>query len=125
MDVVCVPTELFQHLMRRHPEVAASALQHFARRLRSFTEMIEQISLQTVPARLARYLYQMARVEGAPVDGGILVRREVTVQDLASLLGSVREVVSRHLKDFEDQGIIKVRRHEILVVDLVGLESLI
>ena len=125
MDVVCVPTELFHHLMRRHPQVAATVLRHFARRLRSFTEMIEQISLQTVPARLARYLFQLARVEGSPAEGGILVRREVTVQDLASLLGSVREVVSRHLKDFEDQGIIEVRRHEILIVDIDELESLI
>lgn len=125
MDVICFPTDLFQHLMRRHPEVAATVLRHFARRLRSFTEMIEQISLQTVPARLARYLFQLARVEGSPAEGGILVRREVTVQDLASLLGSVREVVSRHLKDFEDQGIIEVRRREILIVDLAGLEDLI
>jgi CRP/FNR family transcriptional regulator len=124
-EVVCFPTEAFHALLRRRPEVALTVLDHFARRLRSFTEMIEQISLQTVPARLARYLFQLARVEGVPTGGGILVRREVTIHDLASLLGSVREVVSRHLKDFEDQGIIEVRRHEIVIRDLRALEDLI
>lgn len=124
-QVVCFPTEAFHNLLRRHPDVALTVLDHFARRLRSFTEMIEQISLQTVPARLARYLFQLARVEGVPTQGGILVRRDVTIQDLASLLGSVREVVSRHLKDFEEQGIIQVSRHEIVILDLPGLEDLI
>lgn len=124
-EVLLVPSGAFGQLMSRRPEVAHALLLHFARRMRGFTEMIEAISLQTVQARLARYLYQLAREEGQPVEGGILVPREITQQDLASLLGSVREVVSRTLHGMETEGIVEVRRKEILVRDLDRLRALL
>lgn len=124
-EIVLIPADAFRELMFRHPEVAHALLRHFARRMRAFTEMVEAISLQTVQARLARYLYQLARVEGEPVEGGILVPREITQQDLASLLGSVREVVSRTLSSMEDDGILEVQRRQILVRDLARLQALV
>jgi CRP/FNR family transcriptional regulator len=124
-EVVLVPAAAFRRLMEQKSAVSRALLEHFARRLRSFTEMIEAISLQTVQARLARYLYQLAREEGQREAGGILVPREITQQDLASLLGSVREVVSRTLKGMEDDGILEVRRKEILIRDLDELRRLI
>lgn len=120
--IVIIPREPFLALVRTKPEVALGLLRHFARRTRAFTELVGQIGLQTVHARLARYLYQLAREEGVETTGGLIVRREITVQDLASLLGSVREVVTRALQFLESEGIIEVRRREIVVRDLAALE---
>jgi CRP/FNR family transcriptional regulator len=125
LEVVLVPAESVVRLARTHGDVAMALLRHFARRLRSFTELVEQISLQTVQARLARYLYQLAREEGAATENGILVPREITQQDLASLVGSVREVVSRTLKVMEDDGIVEVRRRDILIRDMEALNRLL
>jgi CRP/FNR family transcriptional regulator len=124
-EVMLVPAAPFRRLMTRRPEVAESLLRHFARRLRAFTEMVEAISLQTVQARLARYLYQLAREEGQETPEGIVVPREITQQDLASLVGSVREVVSRTLKTMEDDAILEVRRKDILIRDLEALKVLL
>jgi CRP/FNR family transcriptional regulator len=121
LDVVLVPSDSFIRLIKAHPGVSMALLRHFARRLRSFTELIEQISLQTVQSRIARYLYQLAREEGVRQDNGIVVPREITQQDLASLVGSVREVVSRTLKVMEEDGIVEVRRRDILIRDLDAL----
>lgn len=123
-EVVLFPVDAVTNLVRRHPEVALPMLLHFARRLRSFTELVEQISLQTVPSRIARYLYHLAREEGVQTPDGIVVPREVTQQDLASLVGSVREVVSRTLKIMEDDGLVAIRRKEILIRDLPGLRAM-
>ena len=124
-EVVLIPSESFIRAIRTHPDVALRVLVHLARRLRSFTELVEQISLQTVQSRLARYIYQLAREEGVASDGAVVVKREITQQDLASLVGSVREVVSRTLKSMEDDGILTVQRHEIVVHDLQALRTLL
>jgi len=124
-EAILVPTDAFARAIREHPEVGTVMLQHFARRLRSFTELVEQISLQTVQGRLARYLYQLAREEGVQTAAGIVVPRVITQQDLASLLGSVREVVSRTLKVMEEDGIVEVRRKDILIRDLKALNQLL
>ncbi len=123
--VVLVPAAAFRHIVDTHPAVATGLLKHFARRLRSFTELVEQISLQTVQQRVARYLYMAAREEGQQTPEGIVVPRTITQQDLAALVGSVREVVSRTLRVLEDDGIVEVRRKEIVVRDLRALGRLL
>ena len=124
-EVVLIPTAAVIDIIGRHPEVAVPLLVHFAKRLRSFTELVEQISLQTVPSRIARYLYQVAREEGVSTEEGVVIARDITQQDLASLVGSVREVVSRSLKMLEDEGIILIRRKEMVILDLGALREMV
>ncbi len=124
-EVVLIPTAACTALAERFPGVSATILRHFARRLRSFTELIEQLSLQTVQNRIARYLYMLAREEGVPTAEGISVPRAITQQDLASLVGSVREVVTRTLHTMEEDGVVEIRRREIIVRDLDALGRLI
>jgi len=123
-ETILIPTRAMLVLIERYPKVAAEVLRHFASRIRSFTSLVEQISLQTVPGRIARYLYQLAREEGRPTPDGIVVPRQITQQDLASLVGSVREVVSRSLRVMEEDGIVAVGRKEILIIDLGALQKL-
>ena len=47
------------------------------------------------------------------------------MQDLAAVVGSVREVVSRTMKTFEQDGVVEVRRKEILVRDIEALRRLL
>lgn len=124
-EIVLIPSDSFHRAIRNNPDVALPVIVHLAKRLRAFTELIEQISLQTVHARLARYLYQLAREEGVVRDHTLVVPREITQQDLASLVGSVREVVSRTLKAMEEDGIVTVRRREIEIHDLAALRQLL
>lgn len=122
-QVVLIPSKVMFALMARRPEVAAALLEHIARRLRAFTELVEQMGQQTVRGRVSRYLYDLAREEGVQTPEGIVVQRSLTQQDLASLVGSVREVVSRTLKVMAEEGIVEVRRKEIVVRDLAALRE--
>lgn len=123
--VVLVPAALFRTLVETHPAIAADLLAYFARRLRSFTELVEQISFQTVQQRVARYIYYAAREHGIETPEGVVVRRAITLQDLASLVGSVREVVSRTLHVLETEKIVILNRKEFLILDLEVLKKLL
>jgi CRP/FNR family transcriptional regulator len=120
-DVVLVPLAVAQVLVERYPEVARRLLRHLAARLRAFNELVEQLSLQTVQQRLARYLYFAAKETGVETAGGIAVERRLSGQDLASLVGSVREVVARTLKGLEDEGVIVIERQRYLIRSLEEL----
>lgn len=124
-EVLLIPQRAFLALSSQFPLVSSAMLRHFARRLRSFTELVEQLSLQTVQNRIARYLYFLAREEGTVTAEGIAVPRVITQQDLASLVGSVREVVSRTLRVMEEDGIVELRRQEIIIRDIGALARLV
>lgn len=122
-DVLLVPSGLLKDIVRRHPEVSIALLGIFAHRIRMFVELVEQLSLQTVETRLARYIFQLARLKGVERDGETIVQRELTVQDLATLIGSVREVVARQFHALEEEGVIRVERKEIVVLDMEALRQ--
>ncbi|MEO8541740.1 MAG: Crp/Fnr family transcriptional regulator [bacterium] len=124
-EALFISTATMFDVIGRHPVVAFELLRHFAARLRGFTELIEQISLQTVQSRIARYLYVSAREEGKETSEGIVVARSLTQQDMAALVGSVREVVSRTLRVMEDDGLVEVRRTEFVVRDLEALKRMV
>jgi CRP/FNR family cyclic AMP-dependent transcriptional regulator len=109
--------EDFWHLLRAYPPLAEAVLVDFAARLRRFTALVEDLSLRTVAERLARLLLEMAGEPQGPAP-------RFTQQELASRLGTVREVVSRTLKRFEEQGLIRVERHRIIILDPEGLERI-
>lgn len=124
-EVVVFPTRAVHALLDEEPRVARLMLQHFGRRLRAFTELVQQVSLQTVQNRLARYLYLTARERGTETGDGVVFARDMTQHDLAALLGTVREVVARTLHVFEEEGIIEVRRKEFVVRDMDALRRLL
>lgn len=124
-EVVLFPRRAVHALLAEEPQVARLMLRHFARRLRAFTELMQQISLQTVQNRLARYLYLTARERGTETEGGVAFARDMTQQDLAALVGTVREVVARTLRVFEGEGIIEIRRKEFVVRDMDALRRLL
>ena len=69
----------------------------------------------SVPQRVARHLLEISAREQA-AEGGALVAH-VSQQELADLVGSVREVVARALRELRDQGVVRVSRSGIVVVD--------
>jgi CRP-like cAMP-binding protein len=105
------------YLIRAHPSLAEAVLVDFCGRLRQLTGLVEDLSLRTVPERLARLLVGMANDDA---DGP----RRFTQQELAARLGTVREVISRTLKSFEGDGLIRTERHRITILDYERLNAI-
>jgi CRP/FNR family transcriptional regulator len=101
--------------VRESPDLALALLRHLSDRLDHLTNLVEDLSLRTVRGRLARFLLRNAS-EGA-------VQRRWTQDEIASQLGTVRDVIGRSLRALEDEGLVRVDRHRIILTDREALEA--
>ncbi|HRW07226.1 MAG TPA: Crp/Fnr family transcriptional regulator, partial [Caldilineaceae bacterium] len=101
-----------QHLAMRHPALAWALIESIARRARYLVGLVQDLSLRSVKSRLAKLLLDQARAAEEEV-----VPRMLTQEEMASRLGTVREVVGRALRSLAAAGIIEFDRHQIVILD--------
>lgn len=114
------PRTAFVELISRNPSLSLNMLGVLSMRLRQFTVQIENLSLKEVPGRLASYLLYLAEEQGR-VD---TVTLTISKGQLASLLGTIPETLSRILTRMSQQHLIDTRGREIILKDLDGLVDL-
>jgi CRP/FNR family transcriptional regulator len=107
----------FRRVCRQRPEVALKVLGVVGERLRQLVSIVEGVTFGSVRQRLARSLLDFGAQAGKPS-----FPFPVTHQELASRLGTVREVVSRNLSRFQAEGLVRIERKTISLIDPVGLE---
>jgi CRP-like cAMP-binding protein len=120
--VVIVSQSDVRDLLRRHPEVALDVIRLFASRLRAYKLVVEDLSLRDVVGRVARLLRDHARGEATLVEDSASLNLRYTQNELAAMVGSVREVVQRALKALEDAGVIQMTRGRIRITDVEALD---
>ncbi len=119
--VLFIPREEFARLIRKDPSLALNMLAVLSQRLRRFSALIENLSLKEVPGRLAAYLLFFGEGKKASDD----LTLEISKNQLASLLGTIPETLSRILARMSREGFVEssgVRR--IRILDRKGLEEL-
>jgi len=113
----------FQALCLAHPRVALKVLRVVGARLRQLVGIIEELSFTTVRHRLASFLLRLGRTEGKRTAGGVEVILAVSNQELASQIGTVRELVSRNLSRFQSEGLVTIDGRIVTIHDLKALEA--
>jgi CRP/FNR family transcriptional regulator, cyclic AMP receptor protein len=113
----------FQSLCLAHPHVALKVLRVVGARLRRLVGIIEELSFTTVRHRLASFLLRLARTEGKRTADGVEVTLPVSNQELASQIGTVRELVSRNLSRFQSEGMLKITGRSVIIQDPKALEA--
>jgi CRP/FNR family transcriptional regulator len=111
VDLVGVPRSLFLQLIDGFEPFRRQIFQLVAERMTELMSLVEEVAFRRLDQRLAARL----------LDKGTKV--QVTHQQLADELGSVREIVSRILGQFVDEGLIRSGRQEIEVLDPEGLRA--
>ncbi len=106
-----------------HPQLALSALKLMAGRLRKCAELVETLSLREVDQRLARWLLSEAKSRGTRRNEQLELTLRLTHQQIASRVGSVREVISRALNRLQQNGLIKVDGRSITIPDEEALTA--
>ena len=112
----------FHALCVAHPQVALKVLRVIGARLRKLIGIIEELSFTTVRNRLAAFLVRMARHQGARVEAGFEITLPMSNQELASQIGTVRELVSRNLSRLQSEKLIQMDGRKI-VVNVKALEK--
>src|SRR5438105_13014075 len=98
----------FQELCVTHPQVALKVLRVVGARLRRLVGIIEELSFTTVRHRLASFLLRLAHKEGKRAGAGVEITLPASNQELASHIGTVRELVSRNLSRLQAEGILQI-----------------
>lgn len=131
--ILFLPRQAFVRQIGKSPALAMNMLADLSRRLREFTVQIENLSLKEVPARLAAYILTLAQEEAEHSQIIALPKKRlpaakvslpVSKVQLASLIGTTPETISRVLKKMNQGGFIKVDGKKILILDQGGLEEL-
>ena len=107
---------LLQHISH-YPATALNLLGEMAGRLRRADESITQLALCDVNERLVFRLVSLAEEEGIPSPEGVLVQRRPTQQELANMIGSCRETISRAFNQLAREGLNIPRGRSLVVTD--------
>ena len=102
----------------KNPKFSREWIKSLALRVKHLLNHVENLSLYTVEARLARLLLEEA-------ENGVYKRQSWKTQsEIAAQLGTVLDVVNRNLQNFQKQGVIEINRTEIKILDETKLEAL-
>ena len=114
------PRESFSDLIKNNPSLALNMLAILSKRLRRFANLIDDLSLKEVPGRLAAHLLYLS----GQAEGTEQLELNITKTQLASLLGTIPETLSRILGKMLKQGLIESDGRRIKILDREALEEL-
>jgi CRP-like cAMP-binding protein len=113
--VAVVRKSVLNEVTKRCPEFALRLFSSFSERLRQSDETIESLLDREVSARLATLLSHLGDRFGEPDGSGTVLKVRLTHQDLANMIASTREAVSKEMSEFQRAGLIETRNHRIVV----------
>ena len=113
-EIAFISRQDFHAFCMEHPEVALKMLAVVGGRLRRLVGIIEELSFTTIRQRLISLLLRLAENEGKQTPQGIEFQLPVSHQELASQLGTVRELVSRNLMSLQAEGLLDVDARQIV-----------
>ena len=112
----------FHSLCLVHPQVPLKVLKVVGARLRRLVGIIEELSFTTVRSRLISVLLRLAQA-GRKTPAGIEIQLPPSNQELASQIGTVRELVSRNLSRLQAEELIHMDAKTVVIPDLQRLKA--
>lgn len=114
---------VLQDLLNEYPDFQDVFLQLILSRLKQFVTLVHDLAFRNVTSRLATVLTIRAEIEGIAHPDGIIFDRLLSQQEFADMVGTAREVVYRTFRKFEDDGLVRMTRNNILIYDLETLRA--
>ncbi len=118
-NLLFFPKKGFLELIKKDPTLSFKIMASLSIKLRKFADMIEDLSLKEVSARLAKYILDLSIHAGSRT-----VNLDIKKTDLALKLGTVGETLSRTLKKLKDNKIINASKNQITILDLDSLQQI-
>ena len=114
--VASVQKAALTEVIKRRPEFAMKLFASFSERLRQSDEVIESLLHREVSTRLATLLLNLSERFGEGNGVGTILDMRLTHQDLANMIASTREAVSKVMSEFQRDGTIEVQNRKIVLV---------
>ncbi len=110
-EILVIRSEDFRRSLSSNPDLTFDLLRVLLERLRKADEKIESLAFMNVYGRVTTFLMQTAEPQGDEW----VVREGLTHQEIADVVGSSRETVSRTIRELQDAGFISVERRQITI----------
>jgi CRP/FNR family cyclic AMP-dependent transcriptional regulator len=121
-ETLILPRDQFRELLATEPAIRDAILASMAGELRRLTNHVEELHFLDITGRLASRLVRLASESGKPLpEGAIRLGSPLTQGDLAAMIGCTRQSVNKLLGMFTDDGLIRLERDSIVILDLDGL----
>ena len=115
-----------KRILQEQPDVGINILEAILLQLRQIETLVASLSLRNAEQRLAAWLYQRMTHSGTPVPQGIKITVPFSRAEIAELLGTTQETVSRRLSKLQTDGILKLDgQRNVIILQPDTLESLI
>lgn len=121
-NVLFIEKSDIRELCAKYPSLALAALRLMAAKVRRHATLVEALSLHEVGPRLALFLIAEMHNEVVSADRPMTFRLRLSNQEIASRIGSVRDVVSRALTRLKNQGLISLDERNVTILDLNALK---
>jgi CRP/FNR family cyclic AMP-dependent transcriptional regulator len=104
-------------ILREYPQAALNVIHILSQRVQQLVSLVEDLSFRHVTGRVAKILLEYAGNAAGE-------RPRLTQQEMASMIGTAREMVGRSLKTLEDAGTIRMEHHRIIIANQVALREM-
>lgn len=115
----------FEKMVITYPKISLKLMKELTSRLRKADELIGSLAFINVNGRIAGLLLQLADERGIETDGGVLIKARPTHQEIANMVISSRETVTRVLKQFEEKELISMSGKDITILNRENIRNTI
>ncbi|TVY10197.1 Crp/Fnr family transcriptional regulator [Paenibacillus cremeus] len=114
----------FYHFLERSPKLCLRLVETTMERLRKANEQIYDLTFLDVRTRTIKVIFRLSEEHGVVKPNGTLINMKLTHQQLANLVGTVRESVTKVLQELQEDQIISIDKKYILIQDPSALHQL-
>src|SRR5215211_3338670 len=121
VQVASVQKSTLSEVIKRRPEFAMKLFFSFSERLRQSDEVIESLLHREVSVRLATLLLNLSDRLGEDDGADTVLNMRLTHQDLANMIASTREAVSKVMSEFQREGFVQVQNRRVAILNREAL----
>ncbi|UJF32341.1 Crp/Fnr family transcriptional regulator [Paenibacillus hexagrammi] len=121
-ELVVIPIKDFERIILSHPVLAIKIMRLMGQKIRELQSKLQELSKSDVNYRLSALLLRLADGYGQPTEKGVSVQIRLTHSDMAKMVGTTRETVSRYLNKLKKDGILTINQGELLIINRQSLE---
>lgn len=122
-EIGMIKNKELEDLIRRNAEIALQIIKVFSKKLFSSQQKVKELALGDTYMRIAKTLITFAEDHGVETSSGVEIRLNISRQELANMIGTARETVSRALSQFKKEGSIDIEGKKIIIKNMEKLES--
>jgi CRP-like cAMP-binding protein len=122
-DLLVLERRDFLPFLRSHPDACLKLMAVLCQKLRQTSELLEEALFLEGPSRLAKRLVHLAEAFGTPVADGVRINLQLSQQALGNMVGMSRESMNKHLRQWREEDLIRIRDGYYVITDLEALQS--